>query len=259
MTPSDLALQSRVEDAGINASAPREQLWVDGWLVRRCPGKAKRARCVQAVAAGRTGTDAKLARCAALYAEAGLRLYVRITPFSEPAGLDARLQALGMERVDETCVMIAALPPAATATNAFGRASRLVFESVDAGHYAGWVGGERGSSEAEQEAHAARLRESPVDYRAVLARDADGTIVAGGQVAIEQDLAGLYDVFTPPSSRRQGHAQALCAHLLALAEHQGAQRAYLQVESDNASARGVYARLGFADAYTYHYRTPRSS
>ena len=30
----DAAWLARIEDAGINASAPREQRWVDGWLVR---------------------------------------------------------------------------------------------------------------------------------------------------------------------------------------------------------------------------------
>ena len=30
----DATLLSRVEDAGINASAPRQQRWIDGWLVR---------------------------------------------------------------------------------------------------------------------------------------------------------------------------------------------------------------------------------
>ena len=44
---------SRIEDAGLNASAPPQQLWLDGWLVRFSPGKAKRARCINAVAVGR--------------------------------------------------------------------------------------------------------------------------------------------------------------------------------------------------------------
>jgi predicted GNAT family acetyltransferase len=29
----------------------------------------------------------------------------------------------------------------------------------------------------------------------------------------------------------------------------------LQVESDNVPARSIYHRLGFTDAYAYHYRT----
>ena len=58
----DAALLSRVEDAGLNASAPPQQRWLDGWLVRFSPGKAKRARCVNAVAAGRLPLDEKLAR-----------------------------------------------------------------------------------------------------------------------------------------------------------------------------------------------------
>ena len=72
-------LLSRVEDAGLNASAPPQQLWLDGWLVRLSPGKAKRARCVNAVAAGRLPLEHKLELAQALYKEAGLPMFVRIT------------------------------------------------------------------------------------------------------------------------------------------------------------------------------------
>ena len=102
----DEALLARIEDAGINASAPREQRWVDGWLLRLSPGKAKRARCIQAVAPGRLDIDAKLALCLPLFAAAGLRPYVRVTPFSQPAGLDAHLAERGMVRIDDTRVMV---------------------------------------------------------------------------------------------------------------------------------------------------------
>ena len=42
----DNTLMSRVEDAGLNASATPQQRWLDGWLVRYLPGKARRARCI---------------------------------------------------------------------------------------------------------------------------------------------------------------------------------------------------------------------
>ena len=252
----DTSLLSRIEDAGINASAPREQLWVDGWLVRFSPGKAKRARCIQAVAAGRMSVEGKLERCLALYAKVGLRPYVRVTPFSQPGGLDARLATLGMERIDDTRVMVAALESDSAAIAAQRDVPGVRLESCDSDSFAEWVGAQRGSSEAERDAHAERLHASPVDYRASQLIDSSGKPVAGGQVAIEDDLVGLYDVFTAESARGRGLARTLCAQMLRRAAQEGARTAYLQVEASNDAARRVYRGLGFADAYAYHYRSP---
>lgn len=259
MTPEfDADLLSRVEDAGINASAPREQLWVDGWLLRFSPGKAKRARCVQAVAQGRLPVEAKLERCLALYAKVGLRPYVRITPFSQPPGLDDRLAALGMERIDDTRVMVVPLVANAAVLVASDEApaAEIRIQPVDSDRFAEWVGAQRGSSSAERRAHAERLRHSPVEHHALLVIDASGLPVAGGQAAVEDDLVGLYDIFTAESARGRGLARALCRHLLRTATAQGARTAYLQVDAGNAPARRIYGRLGFVDAYAYHYRSP---
>ena len=38
------------------------------------------------------------------------------------------------------------------------------------------------------------------------------------------------------------------------ATRHGAQRIYLQVESDNAPARALYASAGFTRSHGYHYR-----
>ena len=105
LAEADVSLLARIEDAGINASAPPEQRWVDGWLLRFSKGKAKRARCIQAVADGTLPMADKLARCLPVFAQQGLWPYVRITPFSRPLGLDDQLARLGMERVDDTLVM----------------------------------------------------------------------------------------------------------------------------------------------------------
>jgi hypothetical protein len=89
VSPTDLpvGLLSRIEDAGLNASAPPpQQRWVEGWLVRFSPGKAQRARCINALAPSCLSLSEKLAYCQALYRTAGLRLLFRITPFSQPTG-----------------------------------------------------------------------------------------------------------------------------------------------------------------------------
>lgn len=248
----------RIEETGINASAPREQLWVDGWLVRFSPGKAKRARCVQAVAPGRLGLEARVERCLEIYERTGLRAYFRITPFSQPPDLDIRLAELGMERIDDTRVMVASMQ-AAVAPGAVAAPLDIRWQAADAAAFAEWVGAQRGSAPTERRAHAERLRDAPVPHHAALAVDASGAPVAGGQVAIESDLAGLYDLFTIEAARGRGLAHALCRHLLDHAIREGARTAYLQVDAGNDVARRVYRRLGFVDAYAYHYRSPPAS
>ena len=246
----DPYLLPRVEDAGLNASAPPQQRWLDGWLVRFSPGKAKRARCINAVAPGRMSVAHKLALCESVFEQAGLPLMVRITPFSEPLGLDATLEGMGFERFDDTRVMVLedlsnivapALPPGITV------------QAVGLEAFAQRVGGLRASPLSQRVAHGQRLIQSPVPFQAFEMR-LHGDVVACGQFAVEADLVGLYDIFTAESARGQGHASRLCAHLLAEAHRLGARHGYLQVEGDNHAARTIYHRLGFADAYAYHYR-----
>jgi len=244
---------SRIEDAGLNASAPRQQRWVDGWLVRLSPGKAKRARCIQPVALGRLGIDDKLALCLPLFAAVGLRAYVRITPFAQPRGLDHHLDALGMQRIDDSWVM--AVASLDTGEHEVGSAIDARYERIDAAAFAEWVGSARGSSAEERAAHASRIAQAPVPHYAILLRDGSGAAVAGGQVAIEGPLAGLYDIFTIEEARGHGHAERVCRRLLADARRLGATAGYLQVDCGNDRARSIYRRLGFRDVYPYHYRT----
>lgn len=241
-------LSSRVEDAGLNASAPPEQRWLDGWLLRLSPGKAKRARCINAVAEGRLPLAARLQWTLAAYREAGLPPILRVTPFIQPPALAEVLLGLGWRRLDDTRVMTLAELGSI-------EAPALTPRALTPRAYARTVGTLRGSPPAQQAAHARRLQHSPVPYRGY-AIERDGAVLACGQMAIEADLVGLYDVFTAPAARGQGLATGLCRWLLAAAVAQGARHAYLQVEADNQAARAIYHRLGFADAYGYHYLTP---
>ena len=255
-TPATSAAHSwlaRIEDAGLNASAPSEQRVFDGWLVRFSPGKAKRARCVNALAPGRLALDDKLAQLQAFYCERGLPLFIRITPFSEPADLDARLDTLGWTTIDDTRVMVS---PSLDALQAEPWPGGLNLQEVDSSRFAEAVGSLRGSPDAQRIAHARRLEQSPVPCRGVVLRDDRDALLACALTAIEDPMVGLHDVFTAPSARSQGLARRLCTHLLVQARAAGARVAYLQVEADNLPARRVYQRLGFNDAYAYHYRTP---
>jgi GNAT superfamily N-acetyltransferase len=248
----DDRLLSRIEDAGLNASAPPQQRWLDGWIVRTSPGKARRARCVNAVALGRLPLDQKLALAEQAFREASLPMVVRITRFTLPEDLDAQLAALGWAMVDDTRVMACprvpgGSPPPLPADTRWERLSAVDFAET--------VGELRGSPPIQRSAHAQRLLASPVPYQGyAIRREADGRVLACGQFAREAELVGLYDVFTRESERGRGLARLLCERLLSLAVSEGAQIAYLQTEAENHGARAIYHRLGFADQYSYHYR-----
>ena len=252
----DPVLLSRIEDAGLNASAPPQQRVLGGWILRLSPGKAKRARCVNALAVGRLPLDELLHRSEQVFRQAGLPFIVRITPFTQPPNLDATLAARGFVAFDDTRVMVR--PDLAPLEEPAAPAG-CVFELPGHGAFADAVGSLRGSPLAQRQAHAERLRASPVEYVGVLLRRA-GELVACGQLAREDDLVGVYDINTAPAYRRRGLATAVCAYLLYRAHETGARCAYLQVDADNEPARRIYERLGFTDAYAYHYRSrPRGA
>lgn len=242
----DLAL--RAELAGLDASAPPQETNVDGWLIRLSPGKAKRSRCINALRQGAMPLDELLARCQQAYDAAGLPLAVRVTPWSQPADLDARLAAKGWGAFDAADVMVLEqlLPEPESAP----------LLPLDAAAYAATVGALRGSSATAIAAHAERIANAPVTYQGFALNDAAGQLLACGQMVVDRGLVGLYDIASAVT--RQGHGERLCRALLATAHAQGARQAYLQVGSDNVVAQRLYARLGFTFAYRYHYRSPET-
>ncbi len=254
MPTLDDDLLSRIEDASLNASAPPQQRWLDGWIVRYAPGKARRARCVNAVAVGRLPLAQKLEQVRGLFDEAGVPLVVRITPFTQPPQLDAELATLGFQKDGLTCVLV---KPELRASEPKPLPASLHWAELELEAFADAVGALRGSPAAHRQSHAVRMRQSPVPVRGfVIRRDTSLEVVACGQTTQEADLVGLYDVFTHESLRGQGLAGQVCERMLSQSVNNGAKIAYLQVEASNTPARQVYARLGFVDGYTYHYREP---
>lgn len=234
----------RIEELALNSSAPPAQLLYDGWLVRLAPGKAKRARSVNAVYPSTLALEDKIAYCESLYANANLPMLFRITPFSQPQELDAELARRGYGRLEPTAVECAPLREAP----ASGGASEMALEP-----WADAVAELRGSPRDHRDAHLARLAGLPL-AKCPVAIEEGGRIVATGLTIVEDGVAGLFDIVTDEATRRRGHARRIVATLLATAHRLGARNAYLQVESDNAPARALYAQYGFAERYTYWYR-----
>jgi len=168
----------------------------------------------------------------------------RMTPFSQPADLDAILEGRGYGRFDLTAVESAAIDP----SRICARATPMALEPwIDA------ITAIRKASHGERAAHLARLQSTPLAVRPLAIAEA-GQVVATGLAIVEDDCAGLFDIVVREEARRRGHARALVQSLLAAAWELGARHAYLQVSADNVSARRLYSQFGFEERYVYWYR-----
>lgn len=241
-------LAARIEDAALTSSQPAQQSFYDGWLLRYSPGRAKRARSVNAIAAGRLPSAEKLAHCRAFYARHGLPCIFRLTPFSLPADLDAQLAVAGYAAAEETRVM--ALAPA-DAGEAAVTAGEL--RTLDAGEFGAVFGALHELDASKRAAERERFARAPLPgvYLAIY----DGDLpIACGSLIVEGELAGIFGMVTQPARRGRGFATRIVAELLQRARGAGVGCVYLQVTESNAAARRMYLRFGFRDRYAYWYR-----
>ncbi|WP_341676964.1 GNAT family N-acetyltransferase [Niveibacterium sp. SC-1] len=236
------------EQAGLAAMQVAEEARYDGWLLRTSPGRAKRARCITALAAGTLDLDTKLGHCARVYADAGLPLIFRVTPFSEP-GLDLQLAARGFTAFEETRVMIRDLRdlPARDPAN---------LHRVDAARFVEGAGQLYGDPLEVIDADRRRAEAfQGIAIRFLLGEDSLQPWGAGSAL-LDGAMAGLYGLFVSPARRGQGAGRALVLALMRAARDAGASDVCLQVSAGNTAARALYARLGFVDHYAYWYRVP---
>jgi GNAT superfamily N-acetyltransferase len=242
----------RIEEAGLNAMQTQRQLFYDGWLLRLSPGKARRARSVNAHFGSTLPLSVKIAYCENLYGRHGLSPLFRITPFVHPPDLDLALAARGYAAFETTLVQVASLDAAAELP---ALPAGIALTEPDVGTFVDIVGDLCGSPLEQRAAHRERLLNSPLAKRLLAVRAGD-RITCAAQIAIDDELAGVYDVVTAEGARGNGYATLACAALLAWAAQHGVRTAYLQVSANNAPAIAIYRKLGFASLYTYHYRGP---
>lgn len=80
----------------------------------------------------------------------------------------------------------------------------------------------------------------------VLVAAPDGFVL--GRVVLDE--AEVLALAVDPAAQRQGHAARMLALFEARAHARGARAVFLEVAADNAPARALYARAGFAEVGT---------
>jgi len=221
----------------------------DGWVLRYADGYTKRANSVNPHFGSSLPLAAKIAHCESYYRERGLPTIFRLTPFSQPEDLDNALAKLGYETLDPTLVMTCSLD----AVPGEETGSRVV---VSGDEWFSIFDELRKYETFDRRAHRRIVESAEGEHFFAVIADG-GDLRACGLGVLIDNAIGLFDLFTSESHRGHGYGSSVVRSILQWARDREAKKGFLQVHSQNASARRLYARLGFEVAYPYWYRIKR--
>lgn len=219
-----------------------------GWLLRYAGGVTKRANSVLPL------RETDELETALGVAERFYRVRGAPVVFSLDAGgrtdrLDRVLAARGYAEVDPTLVMARALDGTWAAP---AHRVELAGEPSEGWLARWWATDGRGGPEVPEAAR--RIVCGVPSVYASIAGPAGAMPDAVGRVTVTDGWAGIYCMAVAPERRRGGLGRSVLSALLGAAAERGAHHAYLVVVAANASARGLYAGMGFTVAGGYRYR-----
>lgn len=242
-------MYAQLEERSINAWPALETMVDDGWLLRFADGYTKRANSVYPLyPPTNDDLEQKIAACERHYGRKGLPTIFKLTPYSQPTGLDALLEQKGYELHADTSVQTVSLEEMASPSI---QTVQVYEECTDE-----WVNAFcrlSGKDEKEKLTMSQTLRKIiPATCYAALFHE--GEIVACGLGVLEREYIGLYDIVTDPSYRKRGFGEQLVLSIWQWGAEHGATHSYLQVVQDNAPAIRLYEKLGYKEVYQYWYR-----
>ncbi|MER6167292.1 GNAT family N-acetyltransferase [Streptomyces violaceorubidus] len=230
---------------------PVESERLGGWELRAAGGFTRRANSVLPLGDPGLPLDEALTAVRRWYGERGLPAYVQTATgaVGTQESLCAELERRGWVREVSAEVWTGGLAPVADLAEGTGVVLSREADEAWLARY-----GRRGVSDVALRV----LGSGPsVWFAKVSGADAAGTPAAIGRCVVDGRWASFAAVEVDPAHRRRGLATAVLAALARRALDEGASAAWLQVETDNAGARALYAGAGFAAHHTYHhYREP---
>lgn len=241
------------ELARISARAwrPVESERLGEWELRAAGGFTRRANSVLPSGDPGLPLDAALAAVRRWYGERGLPAYVQTATGAEGTQemLCAELERRGWVREVTAELWTGALAPVADRA---GGADVVLSRAADEA----WLARYRRKGVGEVALRV--LGSGPSVWFASVPGAGEGEPPAAiGRCVVDGRWAGFAAVEVDPGRRRQGLATEVMAALARRALEEGASAAWLQVETDNDSARALYRALGFTPHHAYHhYRAP---
>jgi GNAT superfamily N-acetyltransferase len=237
----------RIEEASLNAWPAMRQILLDGWLLRFSHGFTKRANSVVPLYPVLEPMEDKVRHCENLYARERLKTIFRLTSIDDCQVLDGYLADRGYAVADRTEVMTAPI------TSGSGESGSSNFRFLGREEWLDAYATLTNMPADAQALHGAILKGIPGECGYAVINSAEGP-VACGLAVVEARLVGLFDIYTHPDQRGQGHGEVLVRRILNWAAGRGAETAYLQMLSSNQAARRLYEKFSFARTYDYWYR-----
>ncbi|MEU5703182.1 GNAT family N-acetyltransferase [Streptomyces aurantiacus] len=244
---------------------PVERERLGEWELRAASGFTRRANSVLPLGDPGVPLDEALSLVRQWYAARGLPAYAQTATGAEGTQepLCAELEARGWVREVTAELWIGALAPVADlpepvpdsdpAPGSVPGSERTVALSRQADE--GWLG--RYQRKGVSEVALKVLGSGPSVWFATVPGAEPGVPAAIGRCVVDGRWAGFAAVEVDPALRRQGLATTVMTALARQALAEGASAGWLQVETENAGARALYTRMGFATHHTYHhYREP---
>ncbi|MEU5256782.1 GNAT family N-acetyltransferase [Streptomyces longwoodensis] len=240
------------ELARVSARAwpPVERERLGAWELRAASGFTRRANSVLPLGDPGVPLDEALDAVRRWYGTRGLPAYVQTATGAEGTQelLCAELERRGWVREVTAELWVGALAPVADTGDAGGVVLSRTADEAWLSRY-----GRKGVSDVALRV----LSGGPSVWFASVPGAQDAAPAAIGRCVVDGRWAGFAAVEVDPAQRRRGLATAVMAALAGRALQEGASAAWLQVETDNAGARALYARTGFAAHHAYHhYREP---
>ncbi|MFK0103840.1 GNAT family N-acetyltransferase [Streptomyces sp. NPDC091217] len=232
---------------------PVESERLGEWELRAAGGFTRRANSVLPLGDPGLPLDAALDAVRRWYGERGLPAYVQTATGAEGTQelLCAELERRGWVREVSAELWVGGLAPVADRAEGAGVVlSRTADEA--------WLA--RYQRKGVSEVALRVLGGGPSVWFATVPGESSGSgnaPAAIGRLVVDGRWAGFAAVEVDPGLRRRGLATEVMAALARRALAEGASAAWLQVEAENAGARALYGRLGFAAHHAYHhYREP---
>lgn len=237
-----------VEDLSLNAW-PSHQLQVyDGWILRFSYFYTHRTNSVEVIGPSELSLKEKVDYCEEVYKKWGSPAVFKISPLT-PNALELLLQERGYEEQHKVDNMVVDLEKVAPLERT--PALPLVLgDRVDEEWIQGLFALKGTDNPVHKQIVPSMYAAIPKDEITVKILDENGAVAATGLGILDRGYVGVYAIHVREDHRRKGLAEAIVRTILQKGKEQGAEKAYLQVVSDNTAAFKLYEKIGFRPEYS---------